>query len=435
VRGGVLLQDTKMQAGSAPLELPLETVQDARARIDRDGYTELKAEQLQLGVRVRDLALGIVQLMQYGWPPAFIAMYDEAWQLAQEVSLLMKGATGNEINMDMLAWYIDPSKGHAGFSPHRDRQPDDSPSTFRRDGSAKYATIWIPFTDATPDNSCLYVVPRPHDPGYFEGDDDAEDAPDPLSVALNCKQAYQHVRALPATAGSAVIFTHRIIHWGSKGWPDCTEPRISFSFGCADGSYEQAYFCRSHLPFPAHQLRVALVCGQMIVYHERFEFSKSQLSLFNAIFKAQAAAFSPSYQSTVKFELIGSVKDVQSRPAAPSNGGGKYESSDDDSVVEDMMDAMLEAELKGIGDFEDDFVADGDVDDVADIFSDEDGADDSPPARKAVKSAVPQKRHPSLHRSTGATETLTKKRKKKSTGAMKGGGPGKLNTSQHKQNM
>lgn len=73
---------------------------------------------------------------------------------------------------------------------------------------------------------------------------------------------------------------------------------------------------------------------------------------------------------------------MQSRPAAPSNGGGKYESSDDDSVVEDMMDAMLEAELKGIGDFEDDFVADGDVDDVADIFSDEDGADDSPPARK-----------------------------------------------------
>lgn len=57
-----------------------------------------------------------------------------------------QGATGNEINMDMLAWYIDPSKGHAGFSPHRDRQPDDSPSTFRRDGSAKYATIWIPFT-------------------------------------------------------------------------------------------------------------------------------------------------------------------------------------------------------------------------------------------------------------------------------------------------
>lgn len=42
------------------------------------------------GRRVRDLALGIVQLMQYGWPPAFIAMYDEAWQLAQEVSLLMK---------------------------------------------------------------------------------------------------------------------------------------------------------------------------------------------------------------------------------------------------------------------------------------------------------------------------------------------------------
>ena len=48
--------------------------------------------------------------------------------------------------MDMLAWYIDASKGNVGFSPHRDRQPDDSPSTFRPDGKAKYTTIWIPFT-------------------------------------------------------------------------------------------------------------------------------------------------------------------------------------------------------------------------------------------------------------------------------------------------
>lgn len=56
--------------------------------------------------------------------------------------------------------YVDPSRGDAGFSPHRDRQPDSSPATFRPDGTAMYATLWLPLTDATPENSCLYVIPR-----------------------------------------------------------------------------------------------------------------------------------------------------------------------------------------------------------------------------------------------------------------------------------
>lgn len=55
---------------------------------------------------------------------------------------------------------VDPNQGGAGFSPHRDRQPDDSPATFRPDGSAMYATLWVPLTPATPENSCLYIIPR-----------------------------------------------------------------------------------------------------------------------------------------------------------------------------------------------------------------------------------------------------------------------------------
>eukprot|EP00959_Pyramimonas_sp_CCMP1952_P224880 4702342-Pyramimonas_sp.AAC.1 len=75
-----------------------------------------------------------------------------------------------------------------------------------------------PCADASPDNSCLYMLPRPFDPGYIDGDDDASEV-DPLPLALDCKQAYQNIRAIPAEAGSAVMFTHRIIHWGSKGRP------------------------------------------------------------------------------------------------------------------------------------------------------------------------------------------------------------------------
>ena len=67
----------------------------------------------------------------------------------------------------MLAWHIAPRA--AGFSPHRDRQPADSPGSFRDDGAAKLTTCWVPLTDATPENSCLYAIPRAHDPGYVAG--------------------------------------------------------------------------------------------------------------------------------------------------------------------------------------------------------------------------------------------------------------------------
>jgi hypothetical protein len=78
-------------------------------------------------------------------------------------------ATGNRVNMDALAWHVDARNGESGFSPHRDRQPEVSPSTFRSDGSAMYTTCWIALSDATPETGCLYVIPRNCDPGYFEG--------------------------------------------------------------------------------------------------------------------------------------------------------------------------------------------------------------------------------------------------------------------------
>lgn len=64
------------------------------------------------------------------------------------------------LTVNDVSRYVDPNQGQRGFAPHRDRQPDDAAATFRADGSAMYATCWVPFTAATPDNSCLYVIPK-----------------------------------------------------------------------------------------------------------------------------------------------------------------------------------------------------------------------------------------------------------------------------------
>ena len=82
---------------------------------------------------------------------------------------------GNRNNMDFLAWYIDPGDGSAaspaaaGFAPHRDRQPRDIAASFKEGGEPKYLTCWLPFTDASPENSCLYVIPKSADPSYMAG--------------------------------------------------------------------------------------------------------------------------------------------------------------------------------------------------------------------------------------------------------------------------
>ena len=67
-----------------------------------------------------------------------------------------------------------------------------------------YSTLWLPLTDATPDNSCLYVIPKQFDPGYVSGDLDG-DGPesDPLQRALSSKDCFQHIRAIPA--GNLVV--------------------------------------------------------------------------------------------------------------------------------------------------------------------------------------------------------------------------------------
>ena len=104
---------------------------------------------------------------------------------------------------------------------------------------AKYTTCWVALTDAMPDNSCLYVIPSKFDPGYKNGD---KDDVDPMAAALPNKEAYQHIRALPTQAGGALLFTHRIIHWGSSGRKEAENPpRLSLSIGFSDYSYEKPY--------------------------------------------------------------------------------------------------------------------------------------------------------------------------------------------------
>ena len=78
-----------------------------RQLLDTEGHFSLAPDCFPWPTDLMErLARGVVQLMQNGWPAAFIAMYDEAWWVCNTIDALMTSVTGgNRNNMDFLAWY------------------------------------------------------------------------------------------------------------------------------------------------------------------------------------------------------------------------------------------------------------------------------------------------------------------------------------------
>ena len=197
----------------------------------------------------------------------------------------------------------------AGFREPRGQAPRD-------------CTCWVALSEATPDNGCLYFLPRCCDPAYAVGDcTDAalggSEAPRQGTFHLQkgphggpvymptSDDALRHIRAVPCHTGDAVFFSHRIVHWGSQGRVNSVHgPRISLSFAGSDHSFRVAepYFDPGLLPLPPHSVRVALASAQMLCYagNGRFNLSGAECKAYRQAFRAQRAQFNKQYRSTVR---------------------------------------------------------------------------------------------------------------------------------------
>ena len=139
-----------------------------------------------------------------------------------------------------------------------------------KNGYLRFATE-MTFADGTTDEGVTLSCWADGD-----GDGDGNGDGDPLSRALCTKESYQNIRSLPRLAGQSVLFTHRILHWGSRGNPHShlTTPRIAMSFVCSDPAFERPYLAASLAesipPFRTRLLLVcavalALVCGPLVL--------------------------------------------------------------------------------------------------------------------------------------------------------------------------
>ena len=368
--------------------------QTARRRLIDEGYASLHPEALQWSTPVMALAEGARCLAAHGWPATALAVYDESWALSRDAAELMRRATGNAPVMDTLGFFVDPRDGYKGFSPHRDRQPEDWMSrgmaedpkaTFRADGTAKYATVWIALTAADSDSSCLHFVPAQHDPGYYAGDmngpeeedEEGESQPaveqDPMKLCFPTKEAYQHIRAVALQPGGASLHTHRTIHWGSSGrqGPEVA-PRISMSFSFADPEFEPPYIStKGILPFPDLALRVALVSAQVINYSslggtdfggwkavagplaastdsaaEQQAAWAERLRLLHSCFQLQAGQFDSSYKAEIVAKYVAASAEAVAAAAAAARGGDAGEDCGGEDRGEDCFVAEPGAKAK-----------------------------------------------------------------------------------------
>jgi hypothetical protein len=162
------------------------------------------------------LVAAIEQLRAQGWHAQFAFVFDEFWTLAwagglREIAAALLGQ-GPLLIPAVAVHYVDVG-GSRGWAPHTDgTQFDDR------------LTTWVPLTDATLVNGCIYVVPRSEDLDEAMTRFNTVETTHADAVAL-----MQRARALPAPAGSVLGWAFDVLHWGSVSLGAPT-PRVSVAY-------------------------------------------------------------------------------------------------------------------------------------------------------------------------------------------------------------
>ncbi len=167
-------------------------------------------------------------------PPVFAFVYDEFWEFQARLQFMVESFLGKDSKLmpTVWIWYVDASKEKAilkeddkelatrslysGFyGPHRDK----GKRGLNPDGSPKILSFWLPLTEASPLNSCIYLVPANRDPTYNTDEENS----------WLFKRA--DIRALPAKPGDILFWNEAVLHWGSRPAPGRDlPPRISIGF-------------------------------------------------------------------------------------------------------------------------------------------------------------------------------------------------------------
>lgn len=187
--------------------------------LQHEGY--LLVPQVLQPAEVAPLREAVVRVVAEGLPSGMVWVYDEFYALFHKVQRVFEPMLGpSPLLLPKDFWVFHVPAGRAGrtgfgaYGPHRDYFVDRA---FLDGGRPRVMNVWIPLTDVTPLDSCMYVVHPDGDEDYWTETADVRDG----AFAL------EDIRALPAPAGSVVAFSTRTIHWGSRSSRLAAGPRIA----------------------------------------------------------------------------------------------------------------------------------------------------------------------------------------------------------------
>ena len=171
------------------------------------------------------------------------------------------------------AWHVE-GEAARGWPPHRDR-PDRA---FTPDDQIASMTLWVALSDATTRNGCMVVVPAPWDYEYRN------------PQAREHVSSMQHIRALPATAGTVLGWTHALLHWSTAAAAS-EPPRISVGFEFVRAGYETSDERFPPEVFPSLADRCAIIGKQITKYQHMHELPADAFAPVSPLLGAIRRAF------------------------------------------------------------------------------------------------------------------------------------------------
>lgn len=269
--------------------------QRVNATLDHRGFVMVAPEHLRWSAHDVDMA-AIAQtmrtLVENGWPPVFIFLYDQPWRMMLRLFDLMGPLLGDDeamLEASMAAWSLEKparverssssgSKEKVGANfgvPHRDITFNNCHDP--HDGSPHILSLWVPLVDVSLNNGCMFVIPRDCDP-QFDRDTVKADQ-DPFAHRF----PYAHVTPLaPAPAGTVNVWHPNLIHWGGACSSEASLPArqsIAMAFRVRDATrpsteaeirrYGRAPFSRRELlqGGPDYKARLRMICKSLVMYN------------------------------------------------------------------------------------------------------------------------------------------------------------------------
>ncbi len=248
-----------IEAGGARPSTSVAEFDTQLANLKREGYVQVPDALPEAAVA--PIRTGVSTLFQQGIPLAFAFVYDELWLAFQGFSEFLTSVMGEGYRAlpDFWVWHVNPSDNAVGWGPHRDKLVN----TLDDDNSPRTLTVWLPFTDATPLNGCMYMLPAHLDDRFVER---RWDGPDNTIV-----RNLQDIRALPATAGTMFAWNQAVLHWGGRGSRLGAAPRISaaFEFQRSDCAPFNSPLLDPHR-MPTFTERLGLIGKQVLQYRHMY---------------------------------------------------------------------------------------------------------------------------------------------------------------------